>query len=65
MKDPIIFENVKKVIFNESRWDVTIIIVDKDGKEHKFIASADSFYSEQDHIWFGTEADYEEYTDHY
>ena len=42
------------VEIKESRWSVEIIITTTDGMEHTYVASADSYYTEHDHIWFGT-----------
>lgn len=49
------FKNVKSVIITENRWDIKIVIIDSDGKTHGYLASADSFYTDNDGIWFGTE----------
>jgi hypothetical protein len=57
---PIKFENVKSVSINKSRWNVSIVIVDKKGKEHRYYASADSFFTDHDNIWFGTDEEYED-----
>lgn len=40
------------VSINQSRYNVRIVVVDREGKEHIFIATAD------DGIWFGTQEEY-------
>lgn len=42
------------VSIEENRWDVIITVTDESGSVHQFIASADSFYTMGDGIWFGT-----------
>lgn len=54
------YKNVD-VVIDETRWDV-IIKIYKDGELiEELIASADSFFTEHDHIWFGSRKEYEEY----
>jgi len=54
-------KDVKSLSITQSRWDIWITFVDADGKEHKYVASADSFYTDHDRIWFGTQEEYENY----
>jgi len=56
----MIFVNPKSITINQRRWDITITVMDADGNPHEYIASADSFFTEGDHIWFGDRADYED-----
>lgn len=55
------FENPKEVTINDSRWDLSITIIDKDGKQHEFFASADSYYGSGSGLWFGTKSEKEEW----
>lgn len=48
------FNKPMDVSIEENRWDVTITVTDEGGLVHQFIASADSFYTMGDGIWFGT-----------
>lgn len=53
------FDNVKSVYIDKRRWDVRIYITDGDSVEHVLIASSDSFFTEHNGIWFGTEEEHE------
>ena len=46
------FESPAVVEFLESRWDVTIRVVDRFGFERFFRASADSYFTEGNGIYF-------------
>ena len=55
-------ENAKVVRIDSSRWSVSIRIKDSEGKEHHFIASADSGLTEGSGIYFATLEEYQEDT---
>lgn len=46
------------VSIERARWSVKIRVVDADGKEHEFIASADGCMTQGSSIWFGTHEEY-------
>lgn len=48
-----------KITIDSTRWNVYITIQDPEGHEHKFVASADSWYADSG-IWFGTQEEFEE-----
>lgn len=56
----ISFKNVDVEIAT-NRWDIRITIIEKDGKKSTWIASADSYYTEGDSIWFGSKKEYEDF----
>ena len=53
------FESPKSVRINVRRWDVTVTIIDGEGAEHIFIASADAAFTERNGIWFGTKEEHD------
>lgn len=44
-------------------WEILIKIVDDKNQLHEFVASADSFYTERDGIWFSTKKEWDDYRD--
>jgi hypothetical protein len=54
------FENVVKVEITEHRWETRFTLTFKDGHEEHFIASADSYLTCGDGIWFGDGYEYEQ-----
>ena len=54
------FENVT-VEIDQARWDVTITITTQTGEIKKFIASADSFFTEHNGIFFCSYEEYNQY----
>lgn len=58
-----IITDVTAVEFVESRWDVTIRVTLVDGTVREWVASADSAYTCNDGIRFGTDAEYQEAQD--
>lgn len=53
------FINPKRVYISQGRWHVFITVLDSANRKHTFVASADSYVTEDDRIWFGTEEEYE------
>lgn len=43
----------------ESRWHVRLKLQLADGRVVSMIASADAYYTDRDHIWWGTAAEYD------
>ncbi len=52
------FENCT-IQIEKNRWDVRLTITDEDGT-YVLVASADSYFTWGDGIWFGSLAEYEE-----
>ena len=50
----------KSVSFEMWRWHVLITVEMQNGTVEKFVASADSAFTQSDGIWFGTAEDYDE-----
>lgn len=55
----MIIEAEGKIKITKTRWNVRIEI---EGQE-TYVASADSFYTESNGIWFGTQKDYDHWDD--
>lgn len=51
---------LREVIIVESRWSVTISGRDADGNFVSYVASADSYLTHGDGVWFGTAEEYAE-----
>lgn len=49
------------ITISRGRWDIYITIKMPNGKTEEFVASADSFFTEQDEIWFGTKKEHQSY----
>lgn len=61
MYDKWEYEDVKKIEIIQHRWYVHIIITPKEGEPIELYGSADAYYTEQSHLWFGTKEEYEAY----
>ena len=55
------YEGATVVAIKEKRWDVRITLRLPDGTEEVLVASADSYYTDHNNIWFGTLREYEEH----
>lgn len=45
----------------KTRWSLVITVVDEQATEHRYIASADSYYTGQDQLWFSIMQEYNEF----
>jgi hypothetical protein len=53
-----VFKNPKRVYLKTSRWNVLIEIIDENGDDHVFVASADSGVADSG-IYFATKKEYD------
>lgn len=57
----IVFTQPQEVAISQERWHLFINVVDDQGAQHSYVASADAYYTGRDRLWFGTQQEWEEY----
>lgn len=61
MMDIVLDSDCKHVKIERRRWDVTIYLTMPNGKKEIYVASADSFFTESDGIWFNTKTEMDKF----